>query len=55
VHLTDPYRAQGHREGECPVAEAAHEHYVSLPVHPRMSDEAVAYLVRNVREVAGAR
>jgi dTDP-4-amino-4,6-dideoxygalactose transaminase len=55
VHLTGPYRAQGHREGECPVAEAAHERYVSLPVHPRMSDEAVAYLVRNVREVAGAR
>ncbi len=55
VHLTGPYRAQGHREGECPVAEAAHERYVSLPVHPRMSDEAVAYLIRNVREVAGAR
>jgi dTDP-4-amino-4,6-dideoxygalactose transaminase len=55
VHLTDPYRAQGHREGECPVAEAAHERYVSLPVHPRMSDEAVEYLVRNVREVATPR
>ena len=54
VHLTGPYRAQGHQEGECPVAEAAHERYVSLPVHPRMSDEAVEYLVRNVREAAGA-
>jgi len=55
VHLTGPYRAQGHREGECPVAEAAHERYVSLPLHPRMTDEAVEYLVRNVREAAGVR
>jgi perosamine synthetase len=55
VHLTGPYLAQGHREGECPVAEAAHERYVSLPVHPRMTDEAIDYLLENVREAAGAR
>ncbi|MCX7029693.1 MAG: DegT/DnrJ/EryC1/StrS family aminotransferase [Spirochaetes bacterium] len=54
VHLTEPYRRQGHGEGECPVAEAAHGRYVSLPVHPRLTDEAVEYLIANVREVAGA-
>ncbi len=28
--------------------------YVSLPVHPRLTDEAVEYLIGNVRDVAGA-
>jgi perosamine synthetase len=54
VHLTDPYLAQGHRAGECPVAEAAFGRYVSLPVHPRLTDEAVSYLVDSVREVTHA-
>ena len=52
VHLTGPYLAEGHRAGECPVAEAASARYVSLPVHPRLTEEAVGYLVASVREVA---
>jgi membrane protease YdiL (CAAX protease family) len=55
VHLTGSYRAQGHCEGESPVAEATHGRYVSLPVHPRLTEEAVEYLISNVREVAGVR
>ncbi|MGA2977826.1 MAG: DegT/DnrJ/EryC1/StrS family aminotransferase [Spirochaetia bacterium] len=51
VHLTDPYLTQGHRAGECPVAEAAFACYVSLPVHPRLTDEAVAYMVDCVQEL----
>jgi len=54
VHLTDPYVAEGHKAGECPVAEAAFDRYVSLPVHPRLTDEAVGYLIDSVREVACA-
>jgi perosamine synthetase len=54
VHLTDPYVAEGHRAGECPKAEAAFGRYVSLPVHPRLTDEAVGYLIDSVREVARA-
>ena len=54
VHLIDPYRAQGHHEGECPVAEAAFSRYVSLPVHPRLTDEAIEYMVSSVRELAKA-
>ncbi len=52
IHLTTAYRNLGHREGECPVAEAAFHKYVSLPIHPRLSEEAVAYLIRSVRELA---
>ncbi|NLE45524.1 MAG: DegT/DnrJ/EryC1/StrS family aminotransferase [Chloroflexi bacterium] len=54
IHLTDPYRAQGHAEGECPVAEAAHGKYVTLPVHPRLTDEAIDYMTGCIRELAEA-
>jgi perosamine synthetase len=52
VHLTDPYLREGHHAGECPGAESAFERYVSLPVHPRLTDEAVEYMIRSVREIS---
>ncbi len=52
IHLTTAYRNLGHREGECPVAEAAFQKYVSLPIHPRLTDAAVDYLTSSIREVA---
>ncbi len=48
IHLTAPYRAQGHREGECPVAEKAHDRFVSLPIHPRLTHEAIDYMAASV-------
>jgi perosamine synthetase len=53
VHLTDPYRREGHREGECPVAEAAFKEYVSLPIHPRLTFDAIDYMADGIRELAG--
>ena len=41
MHLTTAYRRLGHREGECPRAEALFHQYVSLPIHPRLSGEAI--------------
>jgi dTDP-4-amino-4,6-dideoxygalactose transaminase len=52
VHLTTAYRNLSHKEGECPVAEAAFDKYVSLPIHPRLSTEAVEYLTQSIRELA---
>jgi perosamine synthetase len=52
IHLTQPYRRQGHSEGECPQAEAAFERYVSLPIHPRLTDEAVDYMAASLRQLA---
>jgi len=52
IHLTGPYVAQGHAPGECPVAEAAYERYVSLPVHPRLTDEAVDYMAGAVLQLS---
>lgn len=52
IHLTEVYRKLGHHEGECPVAESSFSRYVSLPIHPRMTDEAIQYLIDSVRSLA---
>lgn len=52
IHMTDPYKAQGHKEGECPVAEVAFGKYVTLPIHPRLTNEAIDYLADSIWELA---
>ncbi len=52
IHLTTAYRKLGHSEGECPVAEELFHQYVSIPIHPRLSDDAIAYVVNSIRELA---
>jgi len=52
IHLTTIYRRLGHAEGECPVAETLFHKYVSLPIHPRMSVEAISYVTDSIRELA---
>jgi dTDP-4-amino-4,6-dideoxygalactose transaminase len=52
IHLTEPYRARGHREGECPVAEEAHGRFLSLPIHPRLTEEAIDYMAECVAELS---
>lgn len=52
IHLTDIYRKLGHGPGECPVAEAMFEKYVSIPIHPRMTSEHVNYVIDSIRELA---
>jgi len=52
VHLTAAYRRRGHGPGECPVAEALSERYVSLPIHPRLTPEAIDYLCSTIEKLA---
>ena len=52
IHLTEVYRNLGHHEGECPVAESMFERYVSIPIHPRMTEESIQYVIDSVRELA---
>ena len=55
VHLHPFYRRQfGTGPGLCPVAEAAYEQIISLPIFPRMADADVGDVVRGVRKVVGA-
>ncbi len=52
IHLTAIYRSLGHEEGECPVAEAMFERYVSIPIHPRMTEQSIQYVVDSIRDLA---
>jgi perosamine synthetase len=51
IHLTTAYRKRGHTEGECPVAETLFTKYVSLPIHPRLTDDAIDYMLTSIREL----
>lgn len=52
VHLHPFYREQfGTGPGMCPVAEAAYEEIISLPLFPRMTDHDVEDVVSAVRKV----
>jgi len=52
VHLHPYYRDQfGHRDGECPVAEAAYERLISLPMFHGMTDADVEDVVGAVGKV----
>jgi dTDP-4-amino-4,6-dideoxygalactose transaminase len=52
VHLHPLYRRRfGYRPGDLPVAEAAFERLVSLPLYPRMTERDVADVIDAVREV----
>lgn len=52
IHLTTVYRKMGHQPGECPVAEKLFEKYVSIPIHPRMTDEVIQYVIDSIRELS---
>jgi perosamine synthetase len=52
IHLTKAYRNLGHTEGECPVAEGLFNQYVSIPIHPRMTEDSIQYVVNSIKELA---
>jgi dTDP-4-amino-4,6-dideoxygalactose transaminase len=52
IHLTTVYRNMGHQPGECPVAEKLFEKYVSIPIHPRLTDEVVEYVIDSIKELS---
>jgi perosamine synthetase len=56
VHLQPFYRQQfGTDSGLCPVAEAAYEQLLTLPLFPHMTDEDVDYVIAAVRRVSERR
>ena len=44
-------RAPGRLDLTIPVAGALNKH-VSLPIHPRLTEEAVEYVAKSIRELA---
>jgi perosamine synthetase len=49
VHLHPFYQKRfGTGPGQCPVAEAAYEEILTLPMFPRMSDADVDRVIRTI-------
>ncbi len=49
LHLAEPCRELGYKEGDFPVAEQASLETVAIPVYPEMSDEQIAYVLEIVK------
>jgi len=50
VYLMPYYKKLGYKRGLCPVAEEAYNSMITLPLHPKMTDEQVEYVVECVIE-----
>lgn len=48
------YRDLGYHKGQWPVAEAAYERLISLPIFPAMTDQDVSDVIAAVQKVIGA-
>ncbi|OQB99112.1 MAG: TDP-4-oxo-6-deoxy-D-glucose transaminase [Candidatus Hydrogenedentes bacterium ADurb.Bin101] len=53
LHWTTAFRKRGYQPGQFPVADMAGERLVTLPIHPRQTEEAIAYLVESVHALRG--
>lgn len=51
IHLSKPFMELGHKEGECPVYEEAFNRFVTLPIYPKLTEEAICYMAESIRQV----
>ena len=49
LHLAEPCKALGYKEGDFPVAEKASLETIAIPVYPEMSDEQITYVLQIVK------
>ncbi|HKV05132.1 MAG TPA: DegT/DnrJ/EryC1/StrS family aminotransferase [Candidatus Acidoferrales bacterium] len=53
VHLQPAYSSLGYPPGTFPLAERACERVLSLPAHPRLTAEQIAYVASSVKQAVG--
>jgi dTDP-4-amino-4,6-dideoxygalactose transaminase len=51
LHYATAFKNRGFKKGQFPVAEKMGEQLVTLPINPRQTEEALAYLAKSFREV----
>jgi dTDP-4-amino-4,6-dideoxygalactose transaminase len=49
LHLAEPSKVLGYKEGDFPIAERASLETIAIPVYPEMSDEQIAYVLEVVK------
>jgi UDP-4-amino-4,6-dideoxy-N-acetyl-beta-L-altrosamine transaminase len=50
VYLHPYYAKLGYQRGLCPNAESVYEQLITLPIHPKMTDDDVNYVIKSVKE-----
>lgn len=51
IHCHPYYRKLGYIKGICPISEKIYEEIITLPIHPKMSDEDVIYITETIKEI----
>lgn len=52
VHLTEFYKRDfGHKECELPVTEEMADQVLTLPLYPKMGEEAIKYVIGNIKKI----
>ncbi len=49
LHWTTAFQKRGFHRGQFPVADALAERLVTLPIHPRLTEEGLDYLIDSIR------
>ena len=52
LHTTAVYRRMGHSRLECPIASKTFERLVTLPIHPRLTNEAIDHMAAAIRQLS---
>ncbi|MDW8235802.1 MAG: DegT/DnrJ/EryC1/StrS family aminotransferase [Bacteroidia bacterium] len=50
MHLQPAYRSPDYPEGSFPQAERLAREVISLPMHPFLSEDQIAYIAESVRD-----
>ncbi len=51
LHYSTAFKNRGFKKGQFPVAEKLGDRLVTLPINPRQTEEALAYLVDSIKKV----
>jgi dTDP-4-amino-4,6-dideoxygalactose transaminase len=54
LHYSTAFSKRGFVKGDFPVAESIAERLVTLPIHPRWTDEGLEYMVESIKSLARA-
>ncbi|MEJ2372345.1 MAG: DegT/DnrJ/EryC1/StrS family aminotransferase [Sulfurimonas sp.] len=50
LHLQECFEYLGYKKGDLPISESVAEEILSLPMNPYLSDEEIAYIVKNIEQ-----